>query len=86
MVSETHLIAILAHFKHFRHIFIITRPDASKVKKLDITDNNSYKCRLFWVWLSDGFVFATSYGNYFITTTPIGLKFDLAIELTSGGN
>jgi len=49
-------------------------PDASKVKKLDITDNNSYKCRLFLGWLPNGFVLATSYGNHFITATPIELK------------
>jgi len=73
-------------FLLYKHLLIITLPDASKVKKLDITDNNFYKCRLFWLWLSEYFVFSNSFRNHFITTIPIELKLNSAIELASDGN
>ena len=72
--SDTTTLGTLDRFRHFRHFFIIILLPVSKVKKLDITDNNSYNSKLFLGWLPDGFVFATSYGNHLITTTPIELK------------
>ena len=72
--SDTTTLGTLDRFRHFRHFFIIILLPVSKVKKLDITDNNSYKSRLFLVMLPDGFVSATSYGKHFITITAIELK------------
>ena len=72
--SDTTTLVTLVTLVTLGTFIIITLPDASKVKKLDITDNNSYNTKLFLVLLPDGFVFAASYGNHFITTTPIELK------------